>query len=148
MSFQERRAVVSLISTILISAFYSAYMVQRYPEGNAYSTEVFHFWGSFFLILIPVSIVARIVIHILFNIINTIATKEKEPSITDERDKLIELKATRNSLYVFTFGFLLAMGALIMDMPPTSMFIILFCSGIVSEMVGDISQLYFYRRGV
>lgn len=34
MSYQERRAVVSLISTILISAIYSAYMVQRYPEGN------------------------------------------------------------------------------------------------------------------
>src|SRR6266540_7072711 len=148
MSYQERRAIVSFISTILISAIYSAYMVQRYPAGNPYSAAIFRFWGSFFLILIPVSIVARIVIHILFNIITSVATKEKEPSITDERDKLIGLKATRNTLYVFTFGFLLAMGALIMDMPPTAMFIILFCSKIVSEIVGDISQLYFYRRGI
>ncbi len=148
MSYQERRAVVSFISTILISAIYSVYMVQRYPVGNSYSTDIFRFWGYFFLILIPVSIVARIFIRILFNITNRIATKEKEPSITDERDRLIGLKATRNAFYMFTFGFLLAMGALIMDMPPTSMFIILFCSGIVSEIVGDFSQLYFYRRGI
>jgi hypothetical protein len=148
MSYQERRAIVSFISTILISAIYSVYMVQRYPAGNLYSVDIFRFWGSFFLILIPVSILARIFIRILFNITNRIATKEKEPSIIDERDMLIGLKATRNAFYMFTFGFLLAMGALIIEMPPTSMFIILFCSGIVSEMVGDISQLYFYRRGI
>ena len=148
MSYQERRAIVSFISTILISAIYSAFMVQRYPEGNPYSADIFRFWGYFFMILIPVSIVARIFIRILFNITNRIATKDKEPSITDERDRLIGFKATRNTFYVFTFGFLLAMGALIIEMPPTSMFIILFCSGIVSEMVGDISQLYFYRRGI
>ena len=148
MSFQERRSIVNMISTILITALYSAYMVQRYPEGSQYSADVFRFWGSFFLILIPVSIIAKIVIYIVFSIINTIATQEEEPPITDERDKLIELKATRNSLYVFMAGFLLAMGSLVIDMPPSAMFVILICSGIVSEMVSDISQFYFYRRGV
>jgi hypothetical protein len=148
MSYQEKRTIVSLISTILISAIYSAYMVQRYPEGNPYSVDTFHFWGSFFLILIPVSIVAKIMIYIVFSILNAIATQEVESSITDERDKLIELKTTRNSLYVFTFGFLLAMGSLAVDMPPSTMFVILLCSGIASEMIADISQLYFYRRGV
>jgi len=148
MSFQERRSLVNLISTVLISTLYSAYMVQRYPEGSSYSADVFRFWGSFFLILIPVTIIAKIVIYIVFSIINTIATNEEEPPITDERDKLIELKATRNSLYVFTAGFLLAMGSLVIDMPPSAMFVILICSGIVSEMVSDISQFYFYRRGV
>ncbi len=148
MSFQERRAIVSLISSILITAAYSAYMIQRYPEASPYSIEVFRFWGAFFLILIPVSIVAKIVIYIVFYIVNTIATREEEPSITDERDKLIELKATTRSLYVFMFGFLLAMGSLVVDMQPSVMFIILIGSGIASEMVSDISQFYFYRRGV
>jgi hypothetical protein len=148
MSYQERRSIVSLISTILITAFYSAYMLQRYPEANAYSPEVFRFWGSFFLILIPVSIVAKIVIAIVFAIANAIATREVESTITDERDKLIELKAARNSLYTFALGFLLAMGSLVIDMPPPVMFVILISAGLVSEMVGDISQFIFYRRGV
>jgi hypothetical protein len=147
MSFQERRSLVNLISTILITALYSAYMVQSYPDASPYSPDVFRFWGSFFLILIPVSIVARIVIYIVFYIVNTIATRQEEPTITDERDNLIELKATRYSLYVFGVGVLLAMGSLVIDMPPSVMFIILICAGVVSEMVSEISQFYFYRRG-
>jgi uncharacterized membrane protein len=147
MSYQERRSLVNLISIILITAVYSAYMIQRYPAGSAYSPEVFHFWGAFFLILIPVSVVARIIIYIIFHIINAIATREEEPPITDERDKLVELKASQNSLYVFAVGFILAMVALVVGMPPAAMFIILICSGVASEMVGDISQFYFYRRG-
>ena len=82
MSFQERRAIVSLIGSILITVLYSVYMLQRYPEGDTYSPAVFHFWGSFFLILIPVTIVAKIVIYILFSIANAIATREEEPPIT------------------------------------------------------------------
>lgn len=148
MSYQERRAIVSLISSVLITALYSAYMIQSYPEGNPYSAEVFRFWGSFFLILIPVSIVAKIIIYIVFSILNAIATREEEPSVTDERDKLIDLKSTRNSLYTFVFGFLLAMGSLVLEMPPSTMFLLFVASGVVSEVVSDISQFYFYRRGV
>ncbi len=147
MSYQERRTLVSLLSTILISALYFVYVFQRYPSTDAYSPDVFRFWGSAILILIPVSIVSKIVIYIVFSILNTIATQEQEPAFSDERDRSIELRATRNSLYVFTFGFLLAMGSLVIDRPPSVMFILLILSGIVSEIVGDITQVYFYRRG-
>jgi hypothetical protein len=108
MSFQERRSIVNVIGTILITAFYSAYMIQRFPEGDAYSPDVFRFWGAFFL---------------------------------------IELKAQTNSTYVFVVGVLLAMVSLVIDMPPSVMFVILICSGVVSEMVSEISKFYFYRRG-
>jgi hypothetical protein len=147
MSYQERRAIVSLFSSILITAIYSAYMFQRYPEASAYSAEVFRFWGAFLLILIPVSIITKIVIYIAFNIVNMVATQEVEPAITDERDHLIELKANRNALYTFSLGFLLAMASLVLDMSPTVMFIMLIGAGVVSEVVSDISQFYFYRRG-
>lgn len=148
MSFQERRSIVNLASTLLIIASYSAFMAQLFPSGNAYSLEVFRFWGIFFLILIPVAIVARIAIAILFAIVNTIATKEDESSITDERDRFIELKATQYAQAAFLAGFLLAMGSLVIGMPPSIMFIILICSAIASEIVSEISQFYFYRRGV
>ncbi len=148
MSFQEKRNIVSLITTLLIFPLYSTYMFQKYQEGSFSSTDEFRFWGAFILILIPVSIVAKIIIHIVFSIINTIATNEKEPSITDELDKLIVLKATRNSHYVFVLGFLLSMVPLVMDMPLFVMFIILIISGFVSEVVGTVTQLYLYRRGV
>lgn len=148
MTYQEKRSIVSLISTLLITALYSAYMVQRYPDANPYSPDVFRFWGAFFLIFIVVTIVAKIVIYIAFNIFSAITTNETEPSITDERDRLIELKSTRNSLYTFTFGFLIAMTSLALDMPPTVMFVILICAGTGSEIVSDVSQFLYYRRGV
>jgi len=147
MSFQERRSLVNLGSTVLITVLYTVYMLQRYPAGDAYAPDVFHFWGAFFLILIPVTIVAKILIHIAFSIIHAIATREEEPTITDERDRLIELKSAQYSLYVFALGFLLAMGSLVVSMPPAVMFMILLIAGFVAEVVGDLSQFLFYRRG-
>ena len=148
MSYQEKKNIVSLISTLLIFGFYCLYVYQKYQEGSIDSTDTYRFWGTVILILIPVSIAAKIIITIVFNIIYRITTKEVEPSFADELDKLIELKATRNSHYVFTLGFLLAMGSLVMDMPHSAMFIILILSGFVSEIVGTVTQLYLYRKGV
>lgn len=147
MSFQEKRALVSGVSTILINVLYAREMSARYPTSGDYSPEVFQFWGMYLLLLIGVTIVAYIIIHIIFVILNTIATREEEPNIVDERDKLIDLKATRNSLYVFQIGFLLAMVALVAGAAPSLMFVILIGAGVVSSLVSDISQFYFYRRG-
>lgn len=148
MSFQEKKNIVSLVTTLLIFSVYSMYVFQKYQEGSFHTTNEFSFWGAFILVLIPVSIVAKIIIHIIFSIINTIATNEKEPLITDELDQLIALKSTRNSHYVFIIGFLLSMIPLAMGQPPYLMFIILISSGLLSEVVGIVTQLYLYRKGV
>ena len=147
MSSQERRAIVSLLTTLLLAAFFLVYVLPRYPVGNPYSAAVFHFWGLAVVILIPVSIVANIAMSIVFSIVYSMATHEKASSFSDERDKFIELRALRNALYVFTCGFFLAMGSLVIGMPPAVMFIVLMVSGFGSAMVGDLSQLYFYRKG-
>lgn len=148
MSYQEKKNIVSLIGTILIFGSYCLYMFQRHQEASLDQADVFRFWGLFILILIPVSIVAKIIIQIAFNILYRITTNEAEPSFSDELDKLIELKATRNSHYVFMLGVVLSMGSLVMDMPYSAMFIIIILSGFISEVIGYISQLYLYRKGV
>jgi hypothetical protein len=147
MSYQEKKNVVTLFSTLLIFGIYCLYVIQMNQEGSI-DTNSFSFWGSVILILIPVSIVAKIIISIVFNIINRITTNEKEPSFSDELDKLIGLKATRISHYVFVLGFLLAMGSQVIEMSPSVMFITLISSGLLSEVIGLITQLYLYRRGV
>ncbi len=148
MSFQERRAIANIISTLLATGLYAAYMLPRLPEGDPYAPAVFHFWGSFFLLLIPVTVVTRILVTILFMIVNTLATRVEEPDIMDERDKLVELKATRIGFYIFSLGFVVAMIALVAEQPPSAMFIILIVAGVLSEMCGELLQVYFYRRGV
>ena len=148
MSYQERRALVALFGTISINAVYLSYMLPRQPIEDAYSPEVFRFWGGFFLVLILVSIIFEIILTIVFSILNTIATREAEPDITDERDKLIELKASRNSFYAFTIGFLVAMIALVLDMPPSTMFLVMMLGGVGSQIVDHLSAFWFYRWGV
>ncbi|WP_028612649.1 hypothetical protein [Paenibacillus harenae] len=148
MSYQEKKNIVSLISSLLIFGIYSFYVFQKYQDRSLDQTDAFSFWGAFILILIPVTIAAKIIISIAFSIFYNVTTNEKEPSFADELDKLIALKATRNSHYGFVFGFLLAMGSLVLHMQPSVMFIILICSGLASEIVGVVSQLYYYRKGV
>ena len=147
MSAHERQAVVSLITTLLLVAFFLAYLLPRYPAGNPYAPGVFHFWGVAFVVLVPVSIVASIAVSIAFAIVYAMATQQKASSFADERDKFIELRALRIALYVFTCGFSLAMGSLAIGMPPSVMFIVLMGSGYGSGLVSTISKLYLYRRG-
>jgi hypothetical protein len=45
-------------------------------------------------------------------------TNEDMPTTDDERDKLIELKSIRISHWIFTIGFMLAMGSQAIDMKP------------------------------
>lgn len=148
MTFQEKKSIVSLFSAILIFASYCLYMYLRYPEAGLEQAELFRYWGSFVLILTLVSIIAHIIISIIFSIIFRITTNEKEPSFEDELDKLINLKAHRNSFFVFIIGFLLAMISLVMEQPPQVMFMSLIVFGFISEVTGAATKLYHYRKGV
>ena len=148
MSYQEKKVFVSIISNILIFTLYSLYAIKNAEEGSITSASDFSFWGSFILVLLPVSIVAKVIIHIGFVIFNKIATNEDEPSFEDEFDKIIELKADRISLYVFFLGFILSMVPLVSDLPTYLTFLLLILFGFLSDLTGRIAQLYFYKKGV
>ncbi|WP_420489167.1 hypothetical protein [Neobacillus vireti] len=147
MTYQEKKSIVSFISAILIFGTYCLYMYPRYP-GSLESPETFRYWGYFVLILLVFSIVAHIMISIIFTIIYRITSKEKEPGFADELDKLVDLKANRNSFFIFIIGFLLAMGSLIIYQHSQVMFIILIISGFISDLTGSLTKFYHYRRGV
>ncbi|WNQ11117.1 hypothetical protein MJA45_26550 [Paenibacillus aurantius] len=148
MTYQEKKSIVTLISAFLIFGIYCGYRYTQYPEGTLEPAEAFRYWGSFVLVLTLVSILAHIVISIVFNIVFRLSTGEKEPAFQDELDRLIELKAFRNSFFVFVLGFLLAMGALTINQPSQVMFLILISAGFLSDVTGSFTKLYHYRRGV
>src|SRR6056297_3073080 len=109
MGHQEKQSIVSIISSVLIIGIYSKYVYKNYVAGNLEILNDFQFWGKSFLYLIPIAIVVQIVIHIVFAIVNRIVTQEDMPDITDERDRLIELKSIRISHWIFIVGFMLSM---------------------------------------
>jgi hypothetical protein len=148
MTYQEKKSIVSVISAILIFVSYCLFMYPRYPGEGVEVSRVFQYWGSFVLYLTLFSIVAHIIISIMFNIVFRLTTNEKEPAFADELDKLIDLKAFRNSFFVFVLGFLFAMGSLVFYQPLHVMFIILSSAGFLSDVTGSVTKLYHYRRGV
>ena len=147
MGHHEKQSIVSIIGSVLVIGFYSLYVYRNYIQVDMELLNDFQFWGKSFLYLIPVAIVVQIVIQILFAIANRIITQEDLTDITDERDKLIELKSIRISHWIFTVGFMLAMGSLAMGMKPYVMFLTLISSGFVASLASEAAKIIWYRRG-
>ncbi|MEN8227670.1 MAG: hypothetical protein ABFS38_05905 [Bacteroidota bacterium] len=148
MSYQEKQNIVNIFSGLLITTIYALIVYQRHLQGRFDLTEDFDKWGVIFLIFIGVSIVTRIIILIIFHIINAIATREEETPVEDERDKLVKLKATRNSYYAFTGGFFLSVVSLALGMPVYGIFIAFISFGLIAEIIDNSSQIYYYRKGI
>ncbi len=147
MDQKEKQVLVTLIATILILGLYSLYVYNKNIVPEPEIINSLRFWGKSFMILIPVAIVAQIIIHIVFAIINKMVTNEDIPTKDDERDRIIELKSIRISHWIFTVGFMLAMGSQAIGMQPWVMFVTLFSSGFVSAIVSETARFIYYRRG-
>ena len=144
---KEKLVLLALISTILIFGFYSWYVYNRYIGVNPDIINDPGFWGKTFMILIPVAIVVQIIVHIIFAIINAAVTREEITDLTDERDKVIDLKAIRISHWIFTVGFMLSMGSQALGMQLWVMFVSLILSGFIASIVSEIAKIYYYQRG-
>ena len=147
MSYQERSSTVSLMSSLLIFGYYLVNVFQMVQAGGVNSTSVFSLWGTIIVLAIIINILSNIITHIVFAIIYAIRTNEEERLISDERDKLIGLKGTRNAYLIFGLGVFVSMATLVFNMSPLVMFNLLIFFGMAAEIVGDLSRLYFYRRG-
>jgi hypothetical protein len=119
-------------------------------EGSFLPANVFRLWGIIIVLAVVVTIFATILTHIVSAIIQAIKTGEENPKvedIEDERDRLIDLKGTKITYFFHSIGVLLSMLTFVLGQPPLVMFTLLILSGVVAQIIGDISRLYLYRRG-
>ncbi len=149
MSTQEKRAIVSITTTIITFVVFYMVIIQPTLTDGLTQTEHIKGWGLSFLLLLPIMIVAKIVLYIIYSIVRTIITRQQEEKfLTDEYGRLIESKATRNFHYVFMLGFFISMGALAWGMSIVIMFKILLLSLFLGSIIIDISSIYYVRKGV
>ncbi|OEK00395.1 hypothetical protein BFP97_02200 [Roseivirga sp. 4D4] len=146
MSYQEKRSLVNLISAVAVPGIYFWIIFQDAPQVGLTTDELLKFWGTTMITYIPIAIVARIVIHILFGISNTIITKEKMDKM-DERDRIIELKSKNIGQAIFAIGLVGAMATQAMDYSANALFVTILVGGVISEIFENSLQLMFYRRG-
>ena len=147
MHSKEKQTLVTLISSTLVMIIYAVYVYQRQVVPNPEIINSLQFWGKSFFLFIPIAIVAMIIVHIIFAIINKIVTNEDLDDVQDERDKLIELKSIRLSHWMFTTGFILAMGSQALGMQTWVMMVTFILSGLVSSLASEIAKFIMYRRG-
>lgn len=150
MSIQEKRIIVNIFTTVLVSYLYFRQVYVHYFSAHPERLDDFSFWAKVFLIFIVVSVVSKIIMHILASIAFAIMNGGKEvdePSKADERDKLIELKSQYLSSILFSLGVVFAMVALVLNIPQYSMFIVLFAFGMISDIAGESAKFIYYRRG-
>lgn len=147
MSYQEKQNIVNIFSGILVTAIFGWLIYQRHLSGQIDLNQDFKSWGIVFLIFTAVSVVVRVIIQIVFHIINAIATREETAPKDDERDKLFKLKATRNAYYAFSSSIVIGFVLLALGFPIYTMFIAFVVGGLLSEIIENGSQLFFYRRG-
>ena len=149
MSYQEKNITVSLVSYLLIMGYYLVNLFQMLQEGELVSSKLFSLWAIVILATIIVNIIASILTNIVLTIVEAIkAQKYEEPRfIADERDKLIELKGIRSSYITFSIGVLVSVLAIAFGQPPLVMVSMIIFFAIAAEIIGDISQIYLYRRG-
>ncbi|OFA32984.1 hypothetical protein BAE46_03755 [Glaciecola punicea] len=153
MSFKEKSAWISFISTVSIFGyyFYSIFMLIGEPPEIAKEAAKDYLIQAVFL-----SIVVEIFFHAVLN-----ASNKKEAALqSDERDKAFEYKANSLGYSILVVGVVITLGRIItleynpefaeqhssLQIPLLTAHILMF-TFILSEIVRFGGQIFFYRRG-
>lgn len=148
MQYQETRSIMYLASTLAASALYALSVRIAYPGQVTQAPDDRVFWAAVILCFIPVLIIFRIVVTIIFAILHKIRTDEDTVAQEDELDKLIGLKATRIFYNVFMVGVVLALLGQVLGLPLSGFFLMLGGAIVAAGLTLDLTQLFFYRRGI
>jgi hypothetical protein len=148
MTIQEKRPLVFLTIDILSFSIYFGILLKACKEYTNSMGEL-SFWSTSILILIPLMIVSRIILYVLYSIFYTARTKEKEEKfLIDELGEIIKLKATRNFSTTFMLGFVATMILLSIGASIPSMFKMFFFSIFSAFIVQNISEYYYTKKGI
>jgi hypothetical protein len=137
MSFREKSAWISLI---LIVVLFGPYF---WRVGRAFSGSTHVHFGTQFA-MIGVFVVLEIILHVAI----AIQWPRDARAPKDEREDLIDLKATRGAFYVLLGGVVVSIFALHFPLNVWTLSQFVLFSVVVAELVKFASQIVFYRRGI
>lgn len=147
MTYQQKNITVYLMNSSLIFGYYLIRAVPILQESSLNSTAIYSLWATVIVLGIIATIIAIITTQIVFGLIHRIRTNEDPTFVEDERDKLIELKGTKNTYTVHSTGVFLSMLSMVFGTEPLLVFNFLIAAAFTGDIVGHLSRLYFYRRG-
>ena len=134
-TFKEKSAWIQLVTLFLVFGSYFLSIDYTIPGSIPTNLAAHLIW------LIVVLVVLNILGHIL-------AAAFNKPENEDERDKLIELKATRIRAFIQAAGIVMA---IIASLNLQNLFItinVLILFLVISEVIDKAVQLFYYRKGM
>lgn len=139
LSYREKIIWASLISTVLLFGYY---FIQAFKVFTNPDVENISLISLFLGVVIFIT-----VIQVAFIITITIFERKDAKVDGDERDKLIEAKATKISHFILSAGaWITAFGILITSSAFMLINVLIFFL-IIAEIVGFSMQLIYHRRG-
>jgi len=136
-SFEEKSVWIQLISMVGVLGSYFVVAGLMLSRGV---TVVAAFVPLFF-----VAVVLLVAVLVAGHTVVAIASK---PEGRDERDRLIEWRAERNSSWILSVGVLAAITGMVLTVGNVSIAHLLMLSMLLSEVARYVFQLVYYRRGM
>lgn len=139
LTFHEKSIWVSLTSTILVFAYYfsQAIILLNTPETPLPALI------NLFLVVI----VAIIIIQVFMQSLIAFIFREDADSEDDERARVITLKATQISHYILIVGVWASILSIYFELSAIMLANMILFFFVLSEVIGYIAHLIFYRRG-
>ena len=158
MTYNSKRTITSMVTGTILFVVYLIYAIQKHAQGVSDVQS----WALSMLIFVGIGVVAAIVIQFVFHLVFAIgvAVKEREQSdkevehiiaasvVEDERDKLINLRASHIGYILAGIGFIAALASLAFGASIILGLHILFAAFAVGSMIEGIVSVYLYERGV
>jgi hypothetical protein len=141
MSFQEKCLWLLFVSLIGIFGSYFAVVIP------AKAVDVMPWHIGFFVALVVLLVVIQILGSITLAIISKLSGSMDGRHDTDERDRLIGLKSTRNGSYVLAAGVFLSLSSALFTKGNFAFTHLLLGFWVLAQLVEIGSQLVLYRRG-
>lgn len=149
MSNRQNTITISLISNLIILGYYLVNIWPIFQRDAWNPADIFRLWVIVVVASIVLNIVGNIIAAITINIAHAIKTNSNQEVrlLDDERDKLIELKGVRVAYVASSIGIFLSMLSFVLNQPALVMFSLLLLFSLIAEIIGNVSQFYFYSKG-
>jgi uncharacterized membrane protein HdeD (DUF308 family) len=136
-SFEEKSVWIQLVGMVLVLGAYFVVAGRMLAAGvtalPAYAA------------LFAVAVVLMVILLVTGHVVAAIASR---PEGRDERDRLIGWRAEHNSSWLLATGVLSAVTAMVFSVDPVWVAHLLLLSLFLSEVLGFVLRLVYYRRGV
>ena len=138
MSFREKSAWISLISILLVSGFFFLHVPWTLTPSS--SPQLVR--GLLYCII------ALLVIEVVAHIVVARRSPRDAQAPKDERERLIDLKATRAGHYMYVVGSLLAVSTIHLGANAIAMGYGVLLAFVIGTVVNYAARIVYHRRGI